>query len=273
MATGKRDNTHILALVFCCLILLLAACAKRSAVLPPDEPKVYKKEVPQREIPPKEVPRKEVPRMGYTIQAGAFSDVNNAARFTEALRRFDLDATYFAARTGLYKVRFGNFPTKEAARERAEALKSQGIIEAFYIVKPEEYAVSKMQMYGTAYLRNSIMKTAESFIGIPYLWGGSSVDTGFDCSGLTMTIYQINGLDLPRTSAEQYETGDPVNRHELQRGDLVFFANGGSKIDHVGIYIGDDRFIHAPSRGKKVRIDSLSRQYFHLNYRGGRSYL
>ncbi|MBN1381635.1 MAG: C40 family peptidase [Deltaproteobacteria bacterium] len=211
--------------------------------------------------------------MGYTIQVGAFSDVRNAARLTETLCRIGLDATYLAYRTGLYKVRFGNFPTKETAREQAEELKAKGVIEEFYIVKPEEYAVSKLPIYGAAYLRESIIKTAQSFIGVPYLWGGSSVDQGFDCSGLTMTVYRINGLDIPRTSAEQYEGGDPVDLDDLQKGDLIFFANGGGGVDHVGIYMGGDRFIHAPSRGKKVRTDSLSRGYFRTNYRGGRSYL
>ncbi|MEW6077344.1 MAG: NlpC/P60 family protein [Thermodesulfobacteriota bacterium] len=215
----------------------------------------------------------EIPRLGYAVQVGAFSDVNNAARLTESLRQQGLDATYLVARAGLYKVRFGNFSTREAARRRAEGLKSKGVIEEFYIVQPEEYAAYKRDAYGESYLREEIIKTAESFIGLPYLWGGTSADTGFDCSGLTLAVYRINGLDLPRSSGEQYEKGEPVKRGDLARGDLVFFSNTGGKISHVGIYAGEGRFIHAPGRGKTVRYDSLDLPYFRDSFRGARSYV
>jgi len=222
--------------------------------------------------PPKE--KKQLARMGYTIQVGAFSVAENAARLTELLRDRGLDATYFVARAGLYKVRFGNFSSKSEAVERAESLQSAGIIEAYYVVRPDEYAVSKRQTHGSQYLREEVVKTARSFVGAPYLWGGSSWDTGFDCSGLTMTVYQINGLDLPRSSEEQYETGMPVEREVLSKGDLVFFAtSGGDQVSHVGVYTGDGRFIHAPGRGKTIQEDSLSTGYYRQRYLGGRSYL
>jgi len=212
--------------------------------------------------------------MGYAVQVGAFSDVENAARLTETLCRRGLNATYLVARTGLYKVRFGNFPSRDAARLRAEALKEEEVIETFYIVRPEDYAVSKKQAYGDRYLRDELVKTASSFLGLPYLWGGFSADTGFDCSGLAMAVYQINGLNLPRSSDEQYESGFPVDRNDVQKGDLVFFGpSENGPINHVGIYVGEDRFIHAPGRGKKIRFDTLSHSYYRANYRGARSYL
>jgi hypothetical protein len=214
-----------------------------------------------------------IPRLGYAVQVGAFSDVNNAARLTESLRQQGLDATYLVARAGLYKVRFGNFPTKEAARRRADGLKSKGVIEEFYIVRPEEYAAYKKDAYGESYLREEITTTARSFIGLPYLWGGTSAGTGFDCSGLAMAVYRINGFDLPRSSGEQYEKGEPVSRDNLAKGDLVFFSNAGGKINHVGIYAGEGRFIHAPGRGKTVRYDSLDLPYFRNAFRGARSYV
>jgi len=100
-------------------------------------------------------------------------------------------------------------------------------------------------------------------------------DNGFDCSGLTMTVYQLNGLNLPRNSARQFEVGSSVDSiSDLQRGDLVFFSvrwkNG---VSHVGVYIGNGQFIHASSRGKKIRIDSLSTAYFVKHYIGGKTYL
>jgi len=91
---------------------------------------------------------------------------------------------------------------------------------------------------------------------------------------LALAVYQLNGLSLPRTSADQYDSGTPVDKEELQKGDLVFFSNswfGG--ISHVGIYIGDGRFIHAPGKGKVIRSESLASAYYQDHYRGARTYL
>lgn len=250
-----RRGWHIFLLVT--IFFLVAGCAARMPS--------YR--------PAPELRGKELPRMGYTVQVGAFAKVENAYRLSDALRGRGIDATYFVAEKGLYKVRFGNFPSRIEALKKAESLKAAGVFDDFYIVNPTEYAVAKKQ-YGIAYLRREIIRTAESFIGVPYLWGGADADTGFDCSGLTMTVYQLNGLDLPRTSQEQVKAGVPVARERLSRGDLVFFrTKDGEKVSHVGIYAGEDLFIHAPGRGKKIRLDSLSRRYFQEHYVGGRSYL
>jgi cell wall-associated NlpC family hydrolase len=217
---------------------------------------------------------KPLSRLGYTIQVGAFSDVENAARLTDQLQSRGVDATYFVARAGLYKVRFGNYPSKAIARQKAESLKSSGAIDEFYIVNPDEYAVAKQQKYGDTYIREELIRTAESFVGVPYLWGGTSPNTGFDCSGLSMTVYQLNGLDLPRSSKEQYETGSPVGQNDLLKGDLVFFATSGKgKAAHVGVYVGDGRFIHAAGRGKNIRVDHLSSSYYKKRYLGARTYI
>jgi cell wall-associated NlpC family hydrolase len=212
--------------------------------------------------------------MGYSIQMGAFSDLDNAIRLTESLERQGLYAYYFRHGTGLYKVRFGDYSSKEAARTRADRLKKAGIVHAYYIVSPGDYALAKERVYGREHFRNEIVETAESFIGLPYRWGGSSVKRGFDCSGLTMAVYQLNGLNLPRSSGAQYRVGNPVRRRALDKGDLVFFAtSGGRKVSHVGLYAGDDRFIHAPGKGKKIREDSLSNRYYAARYMGARRVL
>lgn len=213
--------------------------------------------------------------MGYTIQAGAFKKVENAVRLTERLKNnHGLDATYFLASDKFFKVRFGNFTAKEQARKRAQSLKEANIIEEYYIVQPEDYSVARQKQYGTDYLREALVKTAKDFIGVPYLWGGASFDDGFDCSGLTMTVYQLNGLNLPRNSKKQYDAGTVVNKNDLQKGDLVFFSlKGKNSVSHVGIYIGDGKFIHASSHGKKIQIDSLSSNYFTNQYIGGKTYL
>jgi NlpC/P60 family/SPOR domain len=245
------------SIAFFLVVSLITGCAERRAYRPP--PKVVEKKIAH---------------MGYTIQVGAFSHVENAVRLSDLLRDRGLEATYFAARVGLYKVSFGNYPSKMIAREKAENLKSSGVIDEYHIVTPDEYAIAKQQTHGNIYIREELIKTAQKFIAVPYLWGGSSSDAGFDCSGLAMTVYQLNGLDLPRSSKEQYEAGTPVERDSLLKGDLVFFATSGrDKVTHVGIYVGKGRFIHAPGRGKNIRVDSLSRSYYKKRYLGGREYL
>ncbi|MDI6616495.1 MAG: C40 family peptidase, partial [Syntrophaceae bacterium] len=186
----------------------------------------------------------------------------------------NLDAYYFLYKQGLYKVRFGNFPTRELAAREAEILKAMGVIGEYYIVRPEEYAIAKRPPRDDPFFRDEIVKTARSFLGVPYRWGGASADQGFDCSGLAMAIYRLNGLNLPRTSRQQYESGAAVGSGALAKGDLVFFdTRGKGEISHVGIYAGDGRFIHAPRSGKTVRTSSLSDSYYKNRYVGARTYL
>jgi cell wall-associated NlpC family hydrolase len=214
-----------------------------------------------------------LPRLGYTIQVGAFADPANAANLTRRLQQNGLDSTYFVAKRGLYKVRFGDFPSRQKALDSAVQLKQRGIIEEYYVVSPEQYNITYRDKRGDLYIRNELVRTARSFIGVPYLWGGNSADTGFDCSGFTMTVYRLNGLVLPRNSKEQFALGDDVGISSLQEGDLVFFAKIAGKVSHVGIYMGDNKFIHAPGRGKKIGIDSLQKDYYRRAFVGGKSYL
>ncbi|MDD5711535.1 MAG: NlpC/P60 family protein [Smithellaceae bacterium] len=260
MNIGPRAHWTLLLLALSLLLILPCCGAERKAA----PVRYYHRAVKSKGA---------LPRMGYTIQAGAFAKAENAFRFTDVLRARGLAATYFVAKTGLYKVQFGNFPTKQAAREKARKLKETGVIEEYYIVAPEDYAVTKREKLGTRYLREEIVKTAKDFIGVPYLWGGSSADAGFDCSGLTMTVYQLNGLDLPRVSYEQYQYGASLERDDLERGDLVFFANPGGRICHVGVYIGSGAFVHAPGVGKTIRVDRLDSDYYARRFAGGRCYI
>lgn len=253
-------------------LLIAIGCSRPAARLPQPLPPPAAKGGAQA-LPGPVAGRPAVARLGYTIQAGAFTQVENAARLTASLQERGLAATYFAAAKGLYKVRFGNFPSREAARARAEDARRAGIIQEFYIVSPEEYAVAQLAEKGERYVREELVRAARSFLGLPYLWGGSSADRGFDCSGLTMTVYQLNGYDLPRTSLDQYGFGSPVDRGALAKGDLVFFAAKGDKVSHVGIYAGEEQFIHAPGKGKRIRTDSLTSDYYSRIYLGARSYL
>jgi len=212
--------------------------------------------------------------MGYSVQVGAFSRLDYAVRLAEKLDAKGLDAYYFRHADGLYRVRFGDYPSARHARTSALRLRGEKIIDEFYIVAPSDYAAARLRYHHDGALRGKLVDTAEEFLGIPYQWGGESVESGFDCSGLVMTVYKMNGLRLPRNSRAQFGAGIPVSRQDLQPGDLVFFAtNGGSEVSHVGIYTGNDRFIHAPKTGRVISHDSLGNSYFEGCYLGARTYL
>jgi hypothetical protein len=220
-----------------------------------------------------EVPIKGLAMMGYSIQIGAFSNLRNAVRATENLQKMGLDAYYFIHKEGLYKVRFGDFPTRSKALIKAEKLRSSRMIDAYYIVKPEDYGLAASRKCGKPCLGKEIVRLARTFVGVPYQYGSASAARGFDCSGFTMTVYRLKGLRLPRSSREQWVAGLPVRRGRLSEGDLVFFdIVGGKGVSHVGIFVGKNRFIHAPSRGKKIQISSLSNPYFKTRYMGARTY-
>jgi peptidoglycan DL-endopeptidase CwlO len=104
---------------------------------------------------------------------------------------------------------------------------------------------------------------AERYLGVPYLWGGAG-PSGFDCSGLVMYVYAQLGVHLPHFAAAQYADGRHVGLDQLRRGDLVFFDG----LDHVGIYVGGGRFIHAPHTGDHVRISSLANGWYAEHYDG-----
>jgi len=213
-------------------------------------------------------------KMGYSIQVGAFSNLDNAVRLEQVLESRGIDAYYFRHESGLYKVRFGNHATYKPARSEAEHLQAQGLIDTFFIVFPEDYSAAQIKKTGKGDLRSELVKTARRFIGIPYRWGGTTAKNGFDCSGLTMVSYRLNGLNLPRVSRSQYQAGRWVAKSKLRPGDLVFFATkGGKRVTHVGMYAGNGEFIHAPRTGKNVRIEKLSNKFFAKTYVGGRTYL
>jgi cell wall-associated NlpC family hydrolase len=116
------------------------------------------------------------------------------------------------------------------------------------------------------------LSVAMRYMGTPYVWGGSSPATGFDCSGLVQWSYDQAGIHLPRTAAEQFDVGVHVSRNDLQPGDAVFFADPDGFVHHVGLYIGDGKFIDSPETGQDVRIDSLSEPYFAEQYAGARQF-
>ena len=118
---------------------------------------------------------------------------------------------------------------------------------------------------------SSLISTAMGFIGVPYRRGGSSAETGFDCSGFVRAIYeQAKGMVLPRRANEQAAATEVIDKKDLQPGDLVFFNTMRRAFSHVGIYVGDGKFIHAPRSGAQVRVEDMGASYWQRRFNGAR---
>ena len=120
--------------------------------------------------------------------------------------------------------------------------------------------------------REEAVARAMMTINAPYRYGGSSLETGFDCSGLVQYVFRgVSGHALPRSTIQWARASQPIDAGRLQRGDLVFFNTLGAAFSHMGIYIGDGRFVNAPSSGGRVRIDSLENPYFAQRFESART--
>jgi hypothetical protein len=122
-------------------------------------------------------------------------------------------------------------------------------------------------------LEQRALDVAMRFVGDPYHYGGASPAAGFDCSGLVQYAYGQVGVQLPRVAADQFLAGTPVPRAQLRPGDVVFFADSTGYVHHEGVYVGDGRFLHAPSTGEDIHISSLSEPYFATQYAGARRFV
>lgn len=116
-----------------------------------------------------------------------------------------------------------------------------------------------------------LMKNAMGALGVPYRLGGTSAETGFDCSGFVVAMFQQTmGLVLPRTAADQAAATAKIEKAELKPGDLVFFNTMRRAFSHVGIYVGDGKFIHAPRSGAQVRVEDMGVAYWARRFNGAR---
>jgi cell wall-associated NlpC family hydrolase len=237
--------------------------------------------------------------MGFAIQVGAFSEVKNAERLTRKLQEKGIEAFYFKRENGIYAVRFGDFDRKDDARRTAQKLVKDRTISSYFIASPQHDVnvslrepslekapapslrkpapVVKKRAPQEPRREKSDMgaiaaRTAERFVGIPYRWGGDTVVDGMDCSGFVRAVYNLCGVNIPRTSREQYRVGDVVAKDELKDGDLIFFGPSADEITHVGIFVGGGRFVHAPRRGDDIKVSAMDDAYFLKRYVGAKRY-
>jgi cell wall-associated NlpC family hydrolase len=240
-----------------------------------------------------------VKQTGWAVQAGAFGDVRNADRLSSRIAREGHETFFFRTERGYLAVRFGEFDRRDEAERAAARLVAAGIIDTWFLVAPGGRATgifrpgeappsvggqvppgranppgapSPRPEGSNEDLGEVAARTAERFIGIPYLWGGDTVIEGLDCSGFARAVYQLMGYSIPRTSREQFKVGAAVDRAGLREGDLVFFGKDQT-ISHVGIYVGGGRFVHAPKRGEEIRVDRLEGGRYEERYRGARRYI
>ena len=279
----KYVGTRIAVAALAVATVLSAGCRAGARTVPPSAPAAGADGAAPGSLATAAQSATPLARLGYSVQVGAFAVYDNARALAGTLTAAGLDAFYFHSGSGIFKVRFGNFPSRDAALAEAGRLQEKGLIGDYFIVGPADHAIVRpgapeppVARPGPAAtdLREKLVATAESFIGVDYAWGGTTTRSGFDCSGLVLAVYRLNGLAMPRSVRDQYRAGTAVSGNRLSKGDLVFFtASPGGELSHVGIYIGNGTFIHAPGSGKNVRRESLASGYFRSRFSGARAYL
>lgn len=168
--------------------------------------------------------------------------------------------------SGWYKLRFVGGTEGWVRGDMLQAVKASQVVAKTGSSSPRVARTTRSKpsntYVGTPVAATSLLRTAFSYQGVRYRWGGTSSRGGFDCSGFVGHVYRQHGVSLPRTSIQMSQVGTPVSQSELKEGDLLFFkTQRGTRINHVGIYIGGGKFIHSSSSGGKVQTDSLSGYY------------
>jgi cell wall-associated NlpC family hydrolase len=210
----------------------------------------------------------------YYIQTGIFKDKESAVnqQLYLASRNYQVMLTV----NGHYKIIVGPFENKEAADFAMLKLSSEENISASLIDENGADKITSVPGEEDIEISDEVLgelvNIAFDFLGVTYKYGGMDVEKGIDCSYFMQTIYKSLGTVLPRTSRLQFKIGKKIKKDELAPGDLVFFKKypGNSRISHVGMYIGNDEFIHASLGAKKVTISSLSETYFKKRFIGAR---
>lgn len=166
-------------------------------------------------------------------------------------------------------------PTELRDDEMAPLLANRGLLtqlrEARHSVAEKTSDIVKEARHSVAEKTSDLVVTAMGFLGVPYRRGGNTAETGFDCSGFVRAIYsQAVGMALPRVAHEQAKATEKIDKSDLRPGDLVFFNTMRRAFSHVGIYVGDGKFIHAPRTGAHVRVESMQTSYWARRFDGAR---
>jgi len=207
----------------------------------------------------------------YTVRKG-----DNLIRIS---RSFNTSPEALKSANGLRgsKILIGQrlkIPESDVSIARTEALEIlEASLAADQFVPPILYQQGNQAQYvdaGNEPRRLQLAKAGFEFLGVKYKFGGHSEKYGFDCSGLVKNLFSKFGIDLPHSSREQFKQGEKVDRDKLETGDLVFFSSGGKFPTHVGIYIGDDKFLHAAHKARKVIVSDLNKIWYSMRYLGAR---
>ena len=154
--------------------------------------------------------------------------------------------------------------------EEAEESRDEGEIAGITqteVEKGETTASNPLGKWNNPEERSLLVRVVKTFLGVPYKLGGSTLK-GIDCSAFVRKIYEIFNIELPRTTREQFSIGKKIGKEQLEEGDLVFFRRQGNS-SHVGIYIGDNQFVHASSHNRQVKIDHLDAPYYSKRFLRG----
>jgi len=158
-------------------------------------------------------------------------------------------------------------------RAEAEVASPQAPVSVAVPVKSESAVMRSFEQAGHTVAGNTsaLVTTAMGFIGLRYRRGGNSAETGFDCSGFVRAVYEKTaGLVLPRRAKDQAASTEVIDKRDLKPGDLVFFNTMRSAFSHVGIYLGDNQYVHAPRSGGRVRVEDLRDGYWNKRFNGAR---
>jgi peptidoglycan endopeptidase LytE len=154
----------------------------------------------------------------------------------------------------------------EEADESRDEVEIAGITQT-EVEKGETTASNPLGKWNNPEERSLLVRVVKTFLGVPYKLGGSTLK-GIDCSAFVRKIYEIFNIELPRTTREQFSIGKKIGKEQLEEGDLVFFRRHGNS-SHVGIYIGDNQFVHASSYNRQVKIDHLDAPYYSKHFLRG----
>jgi cell wall-associated NlpC family hydrolase len=233
----------------------------------------------QPKSPAKATKAKQSTQPGSELQSGEKYVVQKGDSLIKIARDYRTTTKAIQAANGLKdsKIKAGQtliVPGKQAADSAKASAKTQALS-----AKNEQLATqyisqllsqNQIEDAEAQPLRLRLVEAGFKMIGVRYRRSGGSEKTGFDCSGLVKSLFSQFNIDLPRSSREQYEQGEKVDRNNLEVGDLVFFSSGGTRPTHVGIYVGDDKFLHAAVKAKQVIVSDLNKFWYTMRYLGAR---